>query len=80
MIYSPENTRSATVHDIETKRKIGQVMLIDTGLNEVVVGLTPFRLNHLGEIETETIKFRSIYPLFGGGLYPVAFHCYGLQS
>lgn len=70
--------RGTCVHDIDIKEKISHVMLIDTDSGEVVRAHYPFRTNYTGDaIETETIRFRSIYPITDGGIRPVTFHCYG---
>lgn len=68
------------MYDVESMGKIDKVMSIDIGNSEVICALSPIKVNHLGEIETESIKFRSIYPIFGGSRYPVLFHCYGREA
>lgn len=80
MIYSHHNARDATIYDVDTMEKLGSVIEINLARREVTRALRPLRVNHHGEVETETAKFRSIYPIFGGGLYPVLFHCYGRQA
>lgn len=81
MIYDHRNTMGASVYDVETKEEMKYVLRIDLDRLEVVRAPQPLRLNCRGdEVETESIKFRSIYPIFGGRPFPVLFHCYGREA
>lgn len=78
MIYTKHNALGATTHEVDTKLRIERVMQVDTDKNEVQAALHPYRLTHDGEsVETETIRYRSIYPIYAGSTKPCAFHCYG---
>lgn len=77
MIYNHHNAQGADVYNVDTKEKIGSVMEVHLARREVTCALQPPRVDHYGALETQKIKFRSIYPIFGGGLYLVLFHCYG---
>ena len=78
MIYDHNNAVGASVYDVDTGEVIRHVMLIDMDKLEVVQASQPLRVNLLGNaIETESIRFRSIYPIFGGQWRPQLFHCYG---
>jgi len=81
MIYTHHNARGATVYDVDTLEKIGRVREVDTETGEVVCHHEPIRVNHRGDdVETFTIRFTSIHPIFGGGQVPCLFHCYGRQA
>lgn len=77
MIYTHHNARSATVHEVEARRRIDHVLRVDTEAGEVVRVHQPARPNHRGEIDTYTERFRSIYPIFADSPTPLLFHCYG---
>ena len=80
MRYTRYNcSRHATVMDVDAAVRIERVVEIDTETGMVTKHAEPVRINANGELETETVRYRSIYPIFGGSLYPVLFHCYGLQ-
>lgn len=76
-IYSHHNSRNGTVYDVDSVEKLKAVMSIDTDTGEVVCAHQPYRVNHLKEVDTFTLRFRSIHPIFAGGLYPCLYHCYG---
>lgn len=76
-IYTNHNARGSTVFDVNTKEQLQQVMLVDTEAGEVECAFKPIRVNHLGEVDTFKVKFRTISPIFGGGIQPCLFHCYG---
>ena len=77
MIYNGRNARGSRVYDVEAKTRIDRVLMVNTKTGSVVVGTSPVRLNHKGKIDRYTVKFQSIYPIFGGRATPVLFHCYG---
>jgi hypothetical protein len=78
-IYSRHNTDRAAVYDVQGAELLKAVMAIDTDTGEVVCAHQPYRPNHLNEVDSFTIRFRSIHPIFAGGLCPCLFHCYGRQ-
>lgn len=77
MIYNSTNAPGSLVVDVDSKQRIDHVLMVNTKTGAVVVAKSPARLNHKGKIDRETIRFESIYPIFGGGAKPVMFHCYG---
>ena len=77
MIFNGTNAAGALVMDVDAKQRIDRVMMVNTKTGAVVVGTDPYRLNHKGKIDRETIYFDSIYPIFGGSAAPTLFHCYG---
>ena len=78
-LYTPENTDGhCQVHVVETLDRLIEVKSIDTDTGEVVTFGYPWELTPDGlSLATATLKFRSIYPIFGGGRLPCLFHCYG---
>ena len=80
MRYTPFNAPGSTVHDVEGRRRIDHVMALNTETGEVEVALWPPRPTADGSrIETETLRFRSIAPIYAGWVTPQLFHCYGPQ-
>ncbi|ULR87410.1 hypothetical protein [Comamonas sp. B21-038] len=77
MIYSPANVDRAAVYDVDRNEKFEMPLLVNTGTGSVVVAKLPLRLNHKGKVDRETIHFDSIHPIYGGGIKPCLFHCYG---
>ena len=77
MIFNGTNAAGSLVMDVDANRRIDRVLMVNTNTGAVVVGTDPYRLNHKGKIDRETIYFDSIYPIFGGSTMPVLFHCYG---
>lgn len=80
MIYNAKNAHGAAVFDVDAVDRIERVMSIDVAAGEVECARHPIRVNHLCEIETLKIRFRSIYPIFAGGVYHCLFHCYGREA
>lgn len=80
MIYNSNNARGSDVYDIDGRERIDCVIEIDVECGLVEVAKWPVRANHMGEIDRETIKFDSIRPIFGGGVTPCSFHCYGRKA
>ncbi|MDN8612786.1 hypothetical protein [Variovorax ginsengisoli] len=80
MIYDPSNAGGAAVYDVETKEQLREVLWVDTELGEVVRAEQPLRVTVGDEFATYTTRFATIYPIRGGGLRPVLFHCYGRQE
>lgn len=80
MIYNSTNAPGALVVDVDSKQRIDRVLMVNTKTGAVVVGTNPYRLNHKGKIDRETIYFDAIYPIFGGRTSPVLFHCYGRKQ
>ncbi len=78
-IFNSSNCLGATVYDVETMQKLGQVMSVDIDRAEVVRLHEPIRV--VGdEIATYTERYRAIHPIYGGNLWPQLFHCYGRQA
>lgn len=61
------------VFDVDRMEQLEMVMSIDTETGNVECYRKPFNVFN----PTYTIKFRSIYPIFGGRWRPGLFHCYG---
>lgn len=75
MIYTPRNTgRGATCH-VAGRGRLDWVLEVDTDEATVTVGAQPFQSTASGEIVTETLKFGTVFPLFGGFKAPIAFVC-----
>ena len=64
---------STSVIDVETKETLGLVKSVDTDNGEVERYHEPFNVFN----QTYIVKFRSIYPIYGGNPAPGMFHCYG---
>lgn len=81
MIYDPSNVElPCDVYDWSTKEKLLFVLTVDTAAREVKCAHQPARLNDVGEIDTFTLRYTSIYPTFDKTQLPVAFQCYGRQA
>ncbi len=81
MIYTARNAAGATVYDVESCTKIGQVISVDTGTGELVCADDPPRsLAARSEIQTHTITFDAIHAIQGLERRPVLFHCYGRHA
>lgn len=80
MIFNSENAAGALVMHVDTKQRIDRVLMVNTKTGAVVVATDPYRLNHKGKIERETIHFESIYPIYGGKASPCLLHCYGRKA
>lgn len=77
-LYTHHNVSPpCAVYDVDTKQLIDCVVSITTVAGVVVCHHKPLRLNAHGEIDTFTLRYRSIYPIFAGYPYPCLFHCYG---
>ena len=79
MIYSQANVDRASTYDVDRNEKIEMVLLINTETGAVVTAKQPLRLNHKGKVDRETIHFDAIHPIYGDGIKPCLFHCYGRQ-
>jgi hypothetical protein len=77
MKYTWKNAPGATVHDIESRRKIDNVMELDDETGVILVCDIPFRLGSDGEVMKRELKFGRIWPIWAGGVCPVMFHCIG---
>lgn len=75
--FTANNAPGAKVVDIDTKAKIKQVFSVDTQKGEVVCAHMPLRITPAHEVETYTLRYRHIAPIYGGSLRPCLFHCYG---
>jgi len=76
-IYTAHNAAGCTVHDVDTLVRIDCVLTIDTIKGVVTQSVQPTQLDHTGEIASYETRYRSIYPIFGGQIKPLMFHCYG---
>ena len=80
MIYTHSNTERAAVFDVELNKKIEMALMVNTKTGSVVVAKQPLRLDHKGKVDRETIHFDAIHPIYGGGVTPCLFHCYGRRG
>lgn len=75
-VFDASNACGATVYDVDTRQKLEQVMSLDIDSGQVVLARWPLRV--VGEeIETYTVQYRSVHPIYGGRPQPQLFHCYG---
>jgi len=78
-LFTASNCLGASVYDVDTRQKLAQVMSVDIDAGEVVCAHDPIRL--VGdEVDTFKVKYRSVYPIYGGKPWPQLFHCYGRQA
>ena len=78
MKFSHYNAPGASVYDIEGREKIEKVMTVDVAAGEVVCVASPIRLDWTGKkVESDTLRFKMIYPIYGTAPTPKQFHCYG---
>lgn len=78
-VFDGGNAKGARVYDVDTKQQITHVLWVDADAGEVACAHDPVRL--VGdEIDTYKVRFRSIYPIWGGSPTAVLFHCYGRQA
>lgn len=68
-----------TVFNVDTKERIDHVLSVDTHTGELEICCQPTRLHPADDsrVETCSLKFRAIHPIFSGGRLPCMFHCYG---
>jgi hypothetical protein len=81
MYFGPGDAPGATVHDLDRRERIQQVLSIDTDTAEVEVIDQPMRLCGRA-IASRKIKFQAVWPIFGHidpnrVNLPAAFHCHG---
>ena len=77
MKFNHTNCQPGTsVVDVDKRETLKMVMTINTETGEVECYHQPFDVF----CQTYTIKFRSIYPIYGGSPVPGMFHCYGRLS
>lgn len=71
----------ADIIDMDNGIKLQYVISINPESGEVICACWPLResLRTPGEIDTYTIQFRSIYPIYAGSFRPYLVHCYGRQ-
>lgn len=77
MLYDHRNASGAAVYDVEALAQLHEVVEIDTDAGTVEFFVRPLRVNSHEMLETFKVKFRAIYPIFGGARDPLLFHCYG---
>ena len=75
--FTGQNAPGAKVVDIDTKAEIKHVFSVDTQKGEVVCAHMPLRVTPAHEVETYTLRYRHIAPIYGGSPSPCLFHCYG---
>lgn len=81
MIYDSSNSAiGCSVYDVDAKAQLMQVLSVDDASGEVVVAVDPIEVTASGDIATQTLAFRSIYPIRGGRHLPCLFHCYGRKG
>ncbi len=79
MKYTVRNViAGTTVYDVDLKEELQQVVSVDDSAGEVCLH-KPIKLEN-GEFLCYTLKFRSVYPIYGGEHAPVMFHCYGRHA
>lgn len=78
MRYTNRNTAArCSVFDVDAKQEIRYVREVNTKEGWLVLAKQPVRTNAHGSVECERVRYRSIYPIYGGKRMPVMFHCYG---
>ena len=76
--YDASNVAMRTrVYDVDTMKEIKQVVHIDTDGGYIEYHPMPLEVIGNEFVKTESIRYRAIYPIFGGSDVPVMFHCYG---
>jgi hypothetical protein len=73
--FTHHNAPSATVHDIQSGERFKRVQSVDTDTGVVEIYHDPLQLDAYGEIYKYAVKFKSIWPIYAGHLYPVMFQC-----
>lgn len=84
MYFGAGDAPGASVHDLDRRERLQQVLSIDTEASEVEVVDQPMRLSG-GRIASRKIKFAAVWPIWvdvqpGRINRPVAFHCHGRQG
>ena len=79
MIYSQANVDRAAVYDVDTKEQFRKVLAVNAAAGWILVADEPVRANKHGHVVSRRIRFNAIHPIFGGGVAPCMFHCYGRQ-
>lgn len=63
---------------VDERKRLIEVISVDTDTNTVTCYHVPLIIAADGETAAVyTLRYRSIYPIFGGHPYPCLFHCYG---
>lgn len=75
--HNVDRTYGAHVYDVDRMEELREVVSVDTEAGELEVSVMPLTIGPDGNTLTNRLRFRSIYPIFGGGQYPTLFHCYG---
>lgn len=75
-VFNGSNAPGAPVYCMDSGEKLEYVMSIDADKGEVVIAHQPLRARG-DELDTYKLRFRSIYPIYGGGFRACLFHCYG---
>lgn len=78
--FDPSNCEQGTlVYEVETKRRLDNVLAVDTTAGLVVRAEKPFRVVG-GEVATCTERYSTIHAIYASGLRPTLFHCYGRKA
>lgn len=67
----------ARVYDVDAMQEIKQVVHIETDTGYVEYHPLPCAIIDNDYIQTKSMRYRSIYPIYGGYDRPCLFHCYG---
>ena len=78
-VFHGGNSKGAQVYDVDTLEQLTEVISVDIDEGVVERAYKPIRL--VGDtLDTYKVRFRSIYPIWGGSPTAVLFHCYGRQA
>jgi hypothetical protein len=76
--FNHENVMPRTkVFDVDTNQEIKQVVHIETDTGYLEYHPVPFEIVLNQFVSTKSMRYRSIYPIYGGYQVPCLFHCYG---
>lgn len=76
--FTPDNAMGAHVYEVVTSRRIDHVLAVDTQAGVVVRARQPIRM--VGDqLDSYIERYETIHPIYGGGVKPMLFHCYGRQ-
>lgn len=73
-MFNATNAPKAKVFDVDTLEELRHVLEVNLteGTIKVFEGIT-----FNSELVATTLKYRSIYPIYGELAFPQLFHCYG---
>jgi hypothetical protein len=78
-IYDHRNTLNATVFDVDRQIKLKMISTIDTENSLVYQYPEPLEVKD-EKLVLHILKYRSIYPIFGGAPVPQMFLCFGFKE